>query len=69
MIGEPFALDHFGVVVQEKQPGAVGLFDGKIIHRGKIEGAAVTQDPVFRSCEKYARASSDWLSLSTTTIS
>ena len=42
---EPVAFDHFRVVIQEKQPRAVGLFDRKIVDRGKIEGPADNAGP------------------------
>ena len=57
--GEPFALDHLDVVVQEEQPRAVGLLDGEIVQRRKIERSAEVQERDVRSAAKYSRASSD----------
>ena len=52
---EPFALDHFDVVVQEKEPRAVALLDREIIERGKIEGAIELQEAMFEVPEIFVR--------------
>ena len=53
--GEPVAIDHFDIVVQKEQPGALRLFDREIVDRGKIEGTGRMQDAVRRAREKCAR--------------
>ena len=42
---KPFSINYFCIVVQKEQPRAVGLLHGKVVDRGKIERAAVTQKP------------------------
>ena len=52
---EPFAVDHFDVVVQKEEPGAVGLLDREIVERGKIERAVEMQQAMLEIPEICAR--------------